>query len=132
MQLRSETDYDIISSYSLQLGGNLDVTLADGFVPSSSDVFPIIQTDTYSPLTGSFLNIGPDGTLETADGLGYFQTEYIDVPIPGNPYFGIEEFVLTDFQPGTAPVVPEPASAGILLTSSLGLLKRRRRCQLNH
>jgi fibronectin-binding autotransporter adhesin len=115
-QLRDDTDYDSLTiNGNVSLNGNLQITLANGFLPLNSDVFTVLDVNSADNLTGSFLNVPDGGTLETADGSGYFIVEYADIQFPN-------EIVLTDFQQ-----IPEPASAGMLCLIAAGSLMRRRR-----
>ncbi|MGA2440612.1 MAG: PEP-CTERM sorting domain-containing protein [Tepidisphaeraceae bacterium] len=110
-------DESLTINGNMTLAGNLVVTLANGYLPSSSDIFTVLDVNSLDSLTGSFLNVADGGTLETADGSGYFTVEYADSLYPN-------EIVLIDFQPGT---IPEPASVGVLCAAGAGLLMRRKR-----
>jgi hypothetical protein len=122
-QLRSDTDYDSLGiPFGLSLDGDLEVTLANGFMPTISDSFTVLNSSPFmiflnDELTGSFSNVVDGGTLETADGSGYFKVYYADAAYPN-------EIVLTDFQPGS---VPEPTCVALFGVSSISLLVRRRR-----
>jgi uncharacterized protein with beta-barrel porin domain len=117
-QLSSDTDYDSLTiNGNVTLAGNLMITLANGFLPASSDVFTILDINSQNSLTGSFLNVPDGGTLETADGTGYFTVEYADTQFPN-------EIVLSDFHLGS---LPEPATASTLCMLASGSLLRRRR-----
>jgi hypothetical protein len=114
--LTSETEYDsFIINGNVELAGDLNILLENGFLPSSSDVFTLINVNSANTLTGSFLNIRDGGTLETADGSGFFAVFYNDPQYPN-------EVVLTDFTP-----VPEPLTLGVLTVVFAGSIVRRRR-----
>jgi PEP-CTERM motif len=122
-QLRDGADYDSlgIDVGGVSLAGNLEIALADGFTPTSSDTFTVLRLGLELPphighLTGSFLNVADGGSLETTDGTGYFTVYYADSEYPN-------QIVLTDFQPGT---IPEPTCIALLGVGSIGLTLRRR------
>jgi hypothetical protein len=56
------------------LGGNLVVSLINGFTPASSDTFTILTTQTM--LAGAFSNVASGGRLTTADGNSSFVVTY--------------------------------------------------------
>lgn len=72
------------------LNGRLTVTLAAGFIPSSSDTFTII-TSSASQLQGTFTNVAQQGRLQLADGTGSFLVTY-----------SASAVTLSDYQPATA------------------------------
>ncbi|HEX4054543.1 MAG TPA: hypothetical protein VHX86_09790 [Tepidisphaeraceae bacterium] len=104
----------IVVTGSTELGGDLDITFADGFESSisSSEIFDILQSQ--GGLTGSFLNTFNGGRVETADGFGSFEVEY------GTGAYQ-NEVALLDFEP----TVPEPACLG-LAPCAFVLMRRRR------
>ena len=55
------------------LGGTLELTLFDGFVPSPSSVFNIVASET---LFGEFANASPGERVVTTDGRGSFLVSY--------------------------------------------------------
>src|SRR5207302_2252440 len=90
------------------LGGTLDLSLLDGFVPQASDQFAIISA---SSLTGTFAN-ATGGHVDLAGGGGQFDVLYTPTGV-----------TLTNFQP-----VPEPtAMLGMGVAGPIALLRRRRR-----
>jgi hypothetical protein len=98
--------YDLLTvSLAAAIAGDLEVTLAGGFVPAPTDVFTIL---TASSITGFFAN--GMVTLDTTDGSGTFDIIYN----PGSVQ-------LTNFVP-----VPSPASAAVLAMGGLLAARRRR------
>jgi T5SS/PEP-CTERM-associated repeat protein len=72
------------------LGGKLEVSLLNGFLPSSTDAFQVMSSLT-GVFAGSFANIASGQRLATSDGLGSFLVSYG----PGSP-----QVVLSAFQIG--------------------------------
>jgi T5SS/PEP-CTERM-associated repeat protein len=67
------TQYDVVNvTDAVQLGGQLDLKLISGFVPTPSQSFVILSADGVS---GSFSNVG-NGQRLTAAGGGSFQVHY--------------------------------------------------------
>jgi fibronectin-binding autotransporter adhesin len=109
-----DADYDsLIIDGNITLGGNLQLTLADGFVPSSSDVFTLLQVEDGGTLSGDFANVGDGQFLLTSDGAGEFLVNY-------GTGANADQIILSDFQ-----VVPEPASLSLLATSGILLARGR-------
>jgi hypothetical protein len=109
-----DTDYDsLIIDGDITLGGNLEITLANGFIPNPGDVFTVLDVEDGDALSGDFVNVLDGQYLLTTDGTGEFVVNY-------SP--GTGEIVLSDFQ-----AVPEPASAGLLLSAAGAMLIGRRR-----
>ncbi len=109
--------YDWLTiDYDVSLGGNLILTLVDGFEPSSSDMFTVLTCD--ETLSGSFLNVANGGRLMTSDGEGSFEVQY-----GTGPY--INEIVLSDFE-----AVPEPSTTAVVCALAFGMAMRRRRAPL--
>jgi hypothetical protein len=116
--LSSESDYDTLDvNGHVTLGGNLQITLADGFQPLNTDVFTVLAVNSDDSMTGQFSNIANGGRLETSDGAGSFLVNFGFGP-------DSNEIVLSDFNPGN---VPEPAAASAFGLISLRLLARRRK-----
>lgn len=114
----TQTDYDAIaSSNPLTIGGNLQLSLVNGYVPTSGDTLPIITDN--SALSGSFTNVAPGARLMTADGTGSFIVDYG----AASP-FGSDNVVLANFQ-----ATPEPVGASLMFMFGGGLLLRRRRAK---
>ena len=113
----SATEFDLVDvlqgSATLN-GGGLNILFLDGFEDSilGSDTFSILNAE--NGLTGAFDGFADGSMIQTADGLGLFQINYLNNSV-----------VLSNFQ---AVAVPEP-SMGILLTGLFGLALRRRRCE---
>jgi hypothetical protein len=104
------TSYDhMFVSSAITLGGQLAVTLINAFLPSSSDVFTIMDG---SSLSGAFSNVPSGQRITTTDGSGSF------LVTTGGISSTVE---LTNFQ------VPEPSAYPLLLTAGGGLLALRRR-----
>ncbi len=109
-----DTDYDsLIINGNISLGGNLEITLTNGFIPNPGDVFTVLDVEDGGALSGDFANVLDGQDLLTTDGTGEFVVNY-------SPDSG--EIVLSDFQE-----VPEPASAALLLSATGAMLMRRRR-----
>jgi hypothetical protein len=72
------------------LGGELQLALAGGFVPSAGQTFTILSA---AGASGAFANIAAGGRLATLDGAGSFLVHYG----PGSP-FAQNEIVLAGFQ----------------------------------
>ncbi len=71
------------------LGGDLELTLLDGFEPDGDDLFDILSA---SSLIGSFANAAPGQRLETTDGMGSFVVNY------GNTSpFNANQVILSDY-----------------------------------
>ena len=68
------TQYDSVTvANAAALGGNLQLSLLNGFVPSPADTFTILQA---SLVTGAFANAANGQRLATSDGLGSFIVNY--------------------------------------------------------
>jgi hypothetical protein len=112
------TDYDSLTIQgNMALGGNLELTLTNGFIPADTDTFTVLmlQAGQGFALSGSFLNVADGGRLVTTDGLGSFQVLY------GSGAFA-NEIVLENFQ-----AIPEPSCLALLAVAPPVLLARRKR-----
>ena len=92
------------------LGGDLEISLADGFVPLGSDEFTILQADT---LTGLFDNAANGARIPTANHRGSFVVNY-------------------DLSQGSVSLssytaIPEPSSLCLLLGLAMSMLAPRTR-----
>ncbi|MEM1184742.1 MAG: GC-type dockerin domain-anchored protein [Planctomycetota bacterium] len=68
-------EFDVLEVQNIILGGGrLDVSLVDGFAPSFSQRFVIVQG--VNPLFGEFANAPGFGRVNTVDGAGSFRVEY--------------------------------------------------------
>lgn len=67
------TDYDQLSAADLALGGTLELSLINSFMPASSDIFTIA---TAATLSGSFDNVVEGERVDTAGGEGSFLVTY--------------------------------------------------------
>jgi T5SS/PEP-CTERM-associated repeat protein len=84
-----------ISSHgSAVLGGALQVTLVDGFVPSPEHLIAVLSAT--KGITGQFANVANGQRLTTSDGLGSFAVNYG----PGSP-FNPNHVILSAFAPGS-------------------------------
>jgi hypothetical protein len=116
-QIRSASDYDSMAVYGyMAIAGNLQVTLANGFTPTSTQVFTLMAVQPPSTMGGAFANIADGASLETADGSGSFTVNYADATSG-------DEIVLSDFVATT----PEPSSVAALGICAIAMLPRRRR-----
>lgn len=93
------------------LGGELQVTLIDGYLPDRSSVLGVL---TANSLTGSFSNAAHGDRLTTTDGSGSFLVHYGPASI-----FGANEVVLFDFEEASAtgnlpPELVQPIPAVVL------------------
>jgi hypothetical protein len=70
------------------LGGNLAVSLLNGFVPAPTDAFNVMSSQ-IGAFTGSFANIPSGQRLTTSDGLGSFLVSYG----PGSPQVVLSSFL---------------------------------------
>jgi hypothetical protein len=102
---------------NLTLGGNLQISLVDGYEPTNSDVLPILIVNSIDTLCGEFLNAPNGGRVETTDGSGSFLVNYGSGP-------DANEIILSDFQPDA---VPEPTSAVAFGVMLFPLMTRRRK-----
>ncbi|GEM_PF-4352537 len=117
------TDYDQINvSGTSTLGGDLSLTLLDGFTPNESDVFTIVSSaflmgDFTGLQSGQSVDVSIDG--ET-DPFGSFRLFY-----GAGSVFNAADVVLTDFS-----VVPEPSFYVSMLGvfAALFTVCSRRRC----
>jgi T5SS/PEP-CTERM-associated repeat protein len=88
------TDYGVVTSFAAVLGGNLQLTLTDGFVPTALNSFDILEAD--GGVTGAFANVANGQRLVATNGLGSFLVNYG----PGSP-FNPTHVMLSDFLPIT-------------------------------
>ncbi|MBA3484003.1 MAG: hypothetical protein H0T51_19540 [Pirellulales bacterium] len=77
------------------LGGNLQLALLNGFVPSAANTFTVVEA--MGNLFGSFANVASGQRLTTSEGLGSFVVHYG----AGSP-FDPKQIVLSAFQSGLA------------------------------
>ena len=85
----SEFDVLNVGGHASLRGGDLELSLLDGYQPSGSDTFSILRA---AIITGEFDNVAHGERLETLDGGGSFVVNY-GVASP----FDIDEVVLSDF-----------------------------------
>jgi T5SS/PEP-CTERM-associated repeat protein len=115
----SATQYDLLSVESnATLGGTLQLSLINSFLPAQSDVFTILSAS--GNLTGAFANAPSGQRLMTTDGAGSFLVYY-----GAGSVYNPKLIVLTGFVPTT---VPEPATMTLIsaLTIASFLARRRR------
>ncbi len=87
---------DVVSvSNNAFLGGNLQLALFNGFVPSAANTFTVAEA--MGNLFGSFANVASGQRLTTSEGLGSFVVHYG----AGSP-FDPKQIVLSAFQSGLA------------------------------
>ena len=99
------TQYGYLNvSGAATLGGTLQLTLINGFVPTNLQTFTILSNST--PLTGTFGNAANGSRLTTTDGGGSFVVNY-----GAGSSFASTAVVLSNFTP-----VPEPTA--VLLTAA--------------
>jgi autotransporter-associated beta strand protein len=107
----------------------LTVGLNDGFVPSNTDVFGILDNQTGNAITGTFASGGVvnavllDGTV-----IGTFQISYAgDITGGGISITGGNDIVLHGFAP-----VPEPGAVLALCAGAVGIVGVARRVRRRH
>ena len=101
---------------TLDLDGDLSISLLSGFLPSDTDTFTIAES---SGLTGVFANVANGATLSTVGGEGTFVVNY-----GVGSAFDSNSVVLSNFQPSA---IPEPSSALLLIIAGVGFASRIRR-----
>jgi hypothetical protein len=106
-------DYINVDGF-IVLGGDLSITLTNGFLPSGDESFVVLTDPSPATITGSFLNVASGGELLTTDGTAEFQVFY------GGDGQYANEILLTNYQS-----VPEPTSAA-MATGGICLLALRR------
>jgi hypothetical protein len=70
-------EYDALYADVLSLGGTLTLSLQNGFVPTTANVFTIMDAFT---LSGTFSNVGDGQRLSTTGGEGSFVVNYNTIP----------------------------------------------------
>ena len=88
-------DYLAVSGFTF-LGGDLDLSLFNSFMPTAEQTFTIL--DSLGPLSGDFSNISNGQRLSTVDGLGSFLVHYGQSSV-----FDPFHVVLSDFASNIAP-----------------------------
>ena len=114
IELASAASFDvltIVNSAPVALGGTLNIFMLNGFIPTATDSFVIV--DANDTLSGSFSNVASGSRLTTADGLGSFEVVY----------GGGTTVVLSNFVPNV-PVLPNTMSIvrGVLTNGTLAEL----------
>jgi T5SS/PEP-CTERM-associated repeat protein len=111
------TQYDWLSvTGNATLGGTLQLSLINSFLPSQSDVFTILSAG--GNLTGTFSNAPSGQRVTTSDGAGSFLVYY-----GAGSIYNPRNVVLTGF----LAAVPEPATVGLIgAYLFVALLSRRR------
>ncbi|MEM9914860.1 MAG: PEP-CTERM sorting domain-containing protein [Planctomycetota bacterium] len=112
----TNVDYDqIFVAGNVGLGGELSVTLINGFTPDASTTFSVLGGVFGAPGTGgAFTNIASGDRLFTEDGAGSFLVSYAAT--------GAGQVELSDYQP-----IPEPSTLAVSAVASVFVLRRRRR-----
>jgi hypothetical protein len=112
-----ESQYDqLLINGAATLAGMLSVSLIDGFVPSGSDTFIVL--DAKNGISSTYLNAPNDGSLLAVNG-GVFQVHYVSGP-------GLQEMVILDNFLAATPI-PEPAAMTVFAGAAALLFKRRTR-----
>jgi hypothetical protein len=107
--------YDSIAvTGNTTLGGMLQLSLTNAFVPQSSDIFTLLTVGNSFKLSGAFGNVPDGGRLVTTDGEGSFLVNY------GSGSYA-SEIVVSDYQ-----TVPEPATGMVIGVLAVGHFWRRR------
>jgi T5SS/PEP-CTERM-associated repeat protein len=88
--------YDAVDvTGNASLGGELQLTLLNGFMPTAGNSFSVLSS--LGGIAGGFTNVASGERLTTNDGLGSFLVYYgVGSPNPN-------QIVLTDFQPAGLP-----------------------------
>ncbi|MEM7474102.1 MAG: PEP-CTERM sorting domain-containing protein [Planctomycetota bacterium] len=103
------TEYDFLSALdTLNLDGSLDVRFISGFEATGADTFDILSAGT---LVGTFSGVAEGDRINTADGVGSFQVNYVGDTVRLSNYLA----------------VPEPSTFGLFAIVLPGMLYRRRR-----
>lgn len=78
IDLAGTSSFDFLEiNGNASLGGTLRVTLRNGFVPASTDVFYVLRAgNDTAPSLGVFANVGSGGILRTAEDEGFFTVIY--------------------------------------------------------
>jgi len=97
----------------VQLAGDLELALADGFVPEPEDSFTVLTSG--AGIAGAFGNVANGQRVDTVDGLGSFLVHYGPASA-SDP----DHIVLTAF------AVPEPDALLMALAANAALLSLRR------
>jgi fibronectin-binding autotransporter adhesin len=114
----SGTQYDFVNisgTGNSTLGGALQLSLLNGFLPSPSDTFTVLSA--AGNLLGSFSNVPSGSRLATSDGLGSFLVSY-----GAGSSFNAKQVVLSNFV-----AVPEPSTLAMvcLLLGSIASSRSR-------
>jgi formylmethanofuran dehydrogenase subunit C len=97
-------DQTVTANYPTLAGGVLELSLINGFTPTTDDTFTILTTSDSSFLNGSFANVADGGRLTTDDDSGSFLVQYGTGANSGS-------VVLSGFM-----AVPEPGALALLAT----------------
>ena len=99
---------------TVTLGGELKLTQFNGYTPSPSGAFVIVDSIFSNGITGSFSNVADGERLFTTDGSGSWLVQY------GTSH-AHSDVVITDYRP-----VPEPGTSALLGMLGAVLLSRHR------
>ncbi len=107
--------YDLLNSAGtgsglVSLGGDLSVSLVNGFTPTSGDQFVFLLS---KGISGAFANVAVNSRISVTGGSGSFELLQ-----SGN------ELYLSNFE---SAAIPEPATLGLLAITGVGLLLMRPR-----
>jgi T5SS/PEP-CTERM-associated repeat protein len=100
----ASTQYDRVTVHgNAVLGGNLQLSMLDSFVPSSADRFFIFEANNFlgpTSVTGAFANVANGQRLTTSDGLGSFLIHYGAGSAFDPDQVVLSNFLSTDGLPG--------------------------------
>ncbi len=109
-------DQTVTANFPTLGGGELELSLINGFTPATDDTFTILTTSDGSFLSGSFDNVANGARLTTVDDTGSFLVQYGSGANSGS-------VVLSGFEP-----IPEPSALALFATAlSVGFIFNRRR-----
>jgi hypothetical protein len=119
IEIGSSTQFDqlLVTDGSSVLGGALEVSLLNDYMPAPGDVFTFLTSGSAASNFGLFANVAQNGTILTSGGQGTFKVTYFETIGAGT-----DRIQLSDFK-----IVPEPSTALSLLAGWMGIIAGRRR-----